>query len=373
MTPIALLLFAGTSLALALHAFVTYPLSLLALRWWQGRHAPPARKWSRPLSPTRFAICTYVDDTVGLSASAVRHLVALRGDRPSVQILIHVDGEGRGLRELLEPYAGSVEVISSPLARGKSHAMNALANRTRADVLVFADARMLLDERLLDTLDAHFADREVGCVCAAVEPAPADTAAHTAALQYRRLDSWIRTLETDTGSTMGANGSLFAVRAALYHPAPVHALHDMYVSMMVLCGGHRVVWFADLRARADSSTAVASGFLDRRDMAYQALCVHRLMWSTLARLDALSLYKYVSHKLLRWFSVYLLAMAGICFVAAEALSGRFANAAVIPVVAALLWLLGNRLRLSPFAQAFEMLAALTGAGMGAARAMLRSD
>ena len=372
MTPIAFLVLSGASLMVALHAFVTYPLSLMAVRAWKRRHAGN-RDWARSTTPHRFAICTYLGDASELSEAKLSNLLAIRASKPNVQLLMFVDGDPAGLRALLEPHAGSVELHSSPLPRGRSYAMSALASRTRADVLVFAHAHAMLQDHLLDSIDAHLSDREVGCVCATVEHAAGEDATRTVMTQYRRLDAWIRALETDTGSTMGADGCLFAVRAALYHPAPANALHDMHVSMMVLCGGHRVVCAADLRVQADTQSTSRSAFRERHDIAHKALRVHRAMWPMLSRLDGLTQYKYVSHKLLRWFSVYLFATASGCFVLAQALSGHMLPAAVLVVAATVVWLLGQRMSLTPFAQAFEMLSALTGTGMGAVRALLRSD
>ena len=364
MSSIALFALAGTSLALALHSFATYPLSLWLWRRW--RPQVPV-KWLRPLPATRHALCLYASEATGLPEALLEQVRVLRQRHPRLQMLLCADGELPALPGAREALAGcGVVVYATPMVRGKSHAMNMLAQRTPADVLVFANAGVALDAQLIDKLDAHFADREIGCVCATLEAMPGDGAL----LGYRRLDAWIRALESDTGSTIGAHGSLFAVRAALYHPAPDHALHDMYVSLMVLCGGHRVVCAGDLRVRPVPAARGAS-FRLCRDMAYNALCVHRLMWSMLARLDSLTLYKYVSHKLLRWFSGYLLAAALGCVVTGQAMSGHFLPAALLGGGVALLWMLGELLRLPPFAQAFEALSALGGTGWGAARALLR--
>jgi len=372
MASTALWTLAGMSLVLALHAFITYPLSLVVLRACRGRVADSC-KWSRPLAPTRFAICTYVNDAVGLTPEKLRNLVALRAGRPQVQLLIYAEGELSDLRDLLAPHASCVEFYSSPLMRGRSHAMNCLANRTRADVLVFADARAMLDEDLLEKLDSHFSDRAVGCVCAEFDPVAACDSPWSVTSMYRRFDAWIRLLETDTGSTMGADGALFAVRAALYHPAPANALHDMHVSLMVLCGGHRVVSAPDLCARVVTTGATRSAFKDHCDIAYRALCVHRRLWSMLVRLDGLSIYQYVSHKVLRWFSAYLFAIALVSFVMAEAMSSQLKPLAMLGAASIAVWLFGHRLQVTPFAQAFEAVSALTGAGLGAARALLKPE
>ena len=56
-------------------------------------------------------------------------------------------------------------------------------------------------------------------------------------------------------------------------------------------------------------------------IACQAFNVHRLLWPQNPPAGALDRYKYVSHKLLRWFSIYTLAGAVLCL----ALAGIFAG------------------------------------------------
>jgi hypothetical protein len=318
-------------------------------------------------------VCTYLSELSPLTPAKLANLLALRSEGRRVELLFYADGEVPGLRELVEPCGGAVDVQRSSRPRGRSYGLNSLALRTRADVLVFADAGVLLDGQVLSRLEAHFADREVGCVGAAVAGAARGSAAErSAASVFRRFDAKLRTLESDTGSTIGADGALFAVRAALHHPAPAHVLHDMYVSMMVLCGGHRVVYAADIAAVTGPAPVAPSEFERRRDLAFQAIAVHRLLWPMLLRLDALSLYKYVSHKWMRWFAFDLLALSCAVFVLADALAGSLESVLVIGSAAGVLWLLGRRLGLTPFAQVFDALCALTGTAVGAARSLLRA-
>jgi putative transposase len=51
---------------------------------------------------------------------------------------------------------------------------------------------------------------------------------------------------------MGADGSLFAIRRSLHRPPPDDMFDDVYVSMMVLCQGYRLVQAADVNAFEES-------------------------------------------------------------------------------------------------------------------------
>ena len=183
------------------------------------------------------------------------------------------------------------------------------------------------------------------------------------------FEEWVKRLETDTGSVMGADGSLFAIRRALHEPPPDHIIDDMYVSFRVLCGGHRVVQVQDVRAFEESVTAMNEEFRRKVRIACQAFNVHRELWPRLRRLPLSIVYMYVSHKLLRWLSIYSLALSALA--ASLGLSAMGVPLPVIGVgilaVVGLLWWAGAR-HVSPFAQVREVLIALTGAGLGVAEA-----
>jgi len=79
-------------------------------------------------------------------------------------------------------------------------------------------------------------------------------------------------------------------------------------------------------------------------------------------LDGVTLYKYVSHKLIRWFTIYLLAASAIAFDAALLASGHGILAAAGAAFGAAALLLGRFCSLPPFAQITEILSAFAARG-----------
>jgi hypothetical protein len=186
---------------------------------------------------------------------------------------------------------------------------------------------------------------------------------------YWRFEEAIKRLEADTGSTIGADGSIFAVRRALRRAPPDHIIDDMYVSLMVLVEGHRVIQAQDVRAYEESVTHSGEEFGRKVRIACQAFNVHRLIWPRLRKLDLLTRYKYVSHKLLRWVSIYFLALAAVTFLAALVSAGYFMLALALIVMTVLGAWLGHRWSLKPFAQVVDLLSALAGTGLGVWRSI----
>src|SRR6185295_2273749 len=106
---------------------------------------------------------------------------------------------------------------------------------------------------------------------------------------YWRLEEAIKRLESETGSVMGADGSIFAIRRALHRPPPPDIIDDMYVSLAIACDGHRVVRAGDARAEEESVGRSGEEFRRKVRISCQAFNVHRLLWPRLKRLDAVSL------------------------------------------------------------------------------------
>jgi len=114
---------------------------------------------------------------------------------------------------------------------------------------------------------------------------------------------------------MGADGSIFAIRRALHEPPPDDLIDDMYVSMAILCAGWRVVRAEAAHATEASVSRQGEEFRRKIRIGCQAFNVHRALWPRLRQLPAIDLYKYVSHKLLRWLTIYLLGFGLVALLA----------------------------------------------------------
>jgi hypothetical protein len=186
---------------------------------------------------------------------------------------------------------------------------------------------------------------------------------------YWRFEEAVKRLESETGSMMGADGSIFAIRRALRRAPPDHIIDDMYVSLMALVDGQRVIQATDVRAYEESVSKSSEEFSRKVRIACQAFNVHRLIWPQMRRTDALTRYKYVSHKLIRWLSIYFLGLAGAAFVLALISAGYPLLAAALLAIAGVCGALGYVWDVKPFSQIVDVLTALAGAGLGVWRSL----
>ena len=362
-----LVVFAVVLLMLAAHPFITYPLSL---RLIARRHARPVRAG---VPPAKVAVCVCAYNEERVIGARVENLLALRASRSDLEILVYVDAASDGTARVLQAYADRIRLVVSPDRLGKTAGMNTLVGMTDADIVVFSDANVAFAGTALTRLVAPFADPEVGCACGHLvyvdpELGTASSTAATGSL-YWRLEEHIKSLESTTGSVMGADGSIFAIRRSLHRAPPPWLIDDMFVSLSVLCAGSRIVHVADAVATEASVSRPAEEYRRKVRISCQAFNVNRALWPELMRLPALDRYKYVSHKLLRWLTIYLLAGAVVFALLAVLVAGGWAWFGGAVLAAAAAGALVATARGGRVGQLREMLAAFVATGAGVLRSI----
>jgi cellulose synthase/poly-beta-1,6-N-acetylglucosamine synthase-like glycosyltransferase len=352
----------------ACHPFVSYPWSLIVLQALRPVKRPHTGTIANAQLNCAICVCAYNEERA--IARKVENLLALRRRDPDLEILIYVDGAIDRTAEILRGYESQIALHIGTQRHGKTHGMNLLASKAQAPILIFTDANVLMDMDCVRDLRRYFADPEIGCVCGnLVYTNGGASATASSGSAYWRFEEAIKKLEMESGSMVGADGSIFAIRRVLHQPPPDHIIDDLYVSLMILCNGHRVIQASDALAYEESVVSAREEFKRKVRISCQAFNVHRLLWPKLRKLDGITLYKYISHKLMRWFSIYLLAVAAIAFEAALVVAGHVQIAAGLFGCVAAALLLGCVSSMKPFSQITGIVAALTGTGLGVWRSL----
>jgi len=360
---ILLLCLSGLFFLLAIHPFLIYPLTLRLLpkRPMQPQMAP---------APLTYAICMCAYNERAVIEQKAENLRSLQKAIPGLQVYIYIDAASDGTAEALEPYKNDFFIHVSPERHGKTYGMNLLVAQATADIIIFTDANVMLDVASIPALARYYADPQVGCVCGHLIYVNGEgTATAANGTLYWRLEEHIKQLECETGSVMGADGSIFSVRRALHRPPPPDIIDDMFVSFSVLCDGARIVRAPDVIAYEESVTVASEEFRRKVRIACQAFNVHRLMWPRLRQLPALDLYKYISHKLLRWFVLLWLVLAALCFELALLWAGYVWVALALPFLGGIVLWGGYKLRLPLIPQIVDILTAFLGAALGVWRSI----
>jgi hypothetical protein len=138
----------------------------------------------------------------------------------------------------------------------------------------------------------------------------------------------------------------------------------MFVSLSALCAGSRIVRVADAIATEASVSRPAEEFRRKVRIACQAFNVNRALWPQLMRMGTLDRYKYLSHKYLRWLTIYLLAASSAFALAAIGVWFGALAASVTGVFGAASCALIAASHRGPLGKLREVLSAFTATGLG---------
>jgi cellulose synthase/poly-beta-1,6-N-acetylglucosamine synthase-like glycosyltransferase len=205
---------------------------------------------TRPVTPSMsLIIAAYNEEHV--IAERVENALALDYPRDRLQIIVACDGCSDRTESIVASYASCGVVVLSLTRRGKIHALTAAVQRATGDILVFSDANTICEPQALRALARNFADAEVGGVAGHTEyrlEAHSESSSHGERL-YWDYDTWLKRLESLTGSVVSAHGGLYAVRAPLFRPPADPAVTDDFaISTAVIEQGYRLVFEPEARA-----------------------------------------------------------------------------------------------------------------------------
>jgi cellulose synthase/poly-beta-1,6-N-acetylglucosamine synthase-like glycosyltransferase len=267
---------------------------------------------TRRLRPTRHAqaaveppvtIIVVAHDEADRIEARIENLLALDYPRDRLQIIIGSDGSRDDTVHRARRFGGdAVTVVAYPTRRGKSAVLNELVPRVSSDVVMFADARQRFAQNVVRVLVSHFADPSVGAVSGELVLATdaADTSLAEGAAFYWRYEKFIRLQESRVLSTVGASGSIYAIRRELFEPVPPDmVLDDVVIPLRIVRRGYSVLYEPEAKAYDRASKTARQEYVRKvRTIAgtFQLFARERWVWNPLRNP---LWFETVSHKALR--------------------------------------------------------------------------
>jgi cellulose synthase/poly-beta-1,6-N-acetylglucosamine synthase-like glycosyltransferase len=182
----------------------------------------------------------------------LQNLVGLDYPSDRFDIIVVSDGSRDRTDAILREYASHprLHAVMNQLSKGKACGLNDALEWAHGELVVFTDARQMIEPGAVRLLAQNFVDPEVGCASGELMlGVPGSGEMARGAGLYWKIEKEIRELESDSGSVVGATGAFYAVRRSLVGSVPPGTiLDDVYIPMNVVRQGSRVVF--DARARA---------------------------------------------------------------------------------------------------------------------------
>ncbi len=358
----ALILVGGVFLLLAIHPFITYPLSLLLLRRLRGiKVRQRERETAKDQLSIAFVLCAYNEASV--IEEKIKNLIEIRRSLAHCSIHVYADGCSDDTVAKLERYRDDVRVVAGVGRKGKSAGMGVLMKGVDADLVAFTDANVIITPASALLMAGYFADSRVGCVCGQLTYSnPNESTTAAAGSAYWKFEEWLKRTESDVDSTVAADGALFVVRRKLWNEVPADIIDDACTSTSVFCRGLDVVQADDIHAWEKGAVSTAEEFRRKIRISCRTFNCTLFLWSKLRATSLLRQYMYFSHKLLRWLILFHLIAAGLCLGVAAAMWSLklFLVCSAILIASLALGVAGMR----PFSSILEILVSITAAGLG---------
>ncbi len=308
---VILMLISAVCFFLLIYPYIVYP-ALLA-------RAPKQAIISGELNTTVSLLFCAFNESRSLD-SKLANLESLKAARPDLEILVYDDLSDDDTAHKLAERPELLTLVRGKERSGKAAGMKRLAALANGEILVFTDANVLCAPDAIDRLLPYYADLEIGGVCGTLRYEKGDLSP-TAEIgaNYWNLDERLRTLESETGNVMGADGSIFSIKRALYPQFPNSVLDDFTVSMSVIFAGKRLVKAPDVLAYENSVSCRSEEFRRKVRIGARAYHTHAWMRPQLRQMTRLDRFKYISRKMLRWFGGAFLMIGTVTALLALAL------------------------------------------------------
>jgi len=221
-----------------------------------------------------------------------------------IEFIFITDGSTDSTTTIINKYP-AIQLLHSNERKGKSAALNRAVSNAKNEILIFSDANTILNKDACVQIAKHYIDKKVGGVAGekkVISPENEDENAASSEGFYWKYESFLKKLDSDFYSVVGAAGELFSVRKELYQPvSPDVILDDFVISMKIAQQGYRIVYEPNAFAMELPSFSIddekkrkvriAAGGFQAIAMLPQAL----FFWKHF-KLSFL----YISHRVLRW-------------------------------------------------------------------------
>lgn len=219
-----------------------------------------------------------------------------------LEIVFITDGSTDNSVEVLSKY-DDVRVLHDDRRGGKTAAENRAMKNISSEIVVFTDANTVLNREVIKNIVRHFADEKTGCVSGEkrVLVDEKDTATAGEGI-YWKYESFLKRLDSELYSAVGAAGELVAFRSERYRDMPEDTLLDDFIqSMEIAADGYKIVYEPEAYAMETGSASIKDEWTRKVRISAGGWQSVKRLWNKITPFKRPVLYfQYLSHRVLRW-------------------------------------------------------------------------
>ncbi|NHE58225.1 glycosyltransferase family 2 protein [Cyclobacterium plantarum] len=233
----------------------------------------------------------------------VENSLSLDYPREKLEIFFITDGSTDTFREVLSDYP-QVKLLHKDRRAGKTAAENRSMEIIETPIVIFTDANTLLNPIAIRNIVRHFQFENVGCVSGEkrVLMEAMEEASAAGEGMYWKYESFLKKLDSQLYSAVGAAGELVAFRSSLYEPLPEDTILDDFMqSLLIASKGYKIVYEPEAYAMETASDSINEELKRKvRISAGGWQSMQRLLFKITPFKNPILFFQYLSHRVLRW-------------------------------------------------------------------------
>lgn len=288
------------SIFIIIYNYIGYAIIVLLINKLTRKSLPSSNLVFTP--SVSFIVAAYNEETF-IEEKIVN---SLQQNYPSsnIEFIFITDGSTDKTVSIIQEYP-VIKLLHSKERKGKSAALNRAIAAASNDILIMSDANTFLNKDAVQYIAAHYASEQVGGVAGEKKVMHSMNDAEDVGKReglYWKYESFLKKLDSEFYSVVGAAGELFSVRRNLYQPLPDSViLDDFIISLKAAQQGYKIVYEPRAYASELSSVSIKEEKKRKVRIAAGGFQAMRMLLPLLyfwkhPRLTFL----YVSHRVLRW-------------------------------------------------------------------------
>lgn len=245
------------------YTFIGYGIIIFLLNKWRGI-------WKKELDPINdanyqpgvtFVIPAYNEER--WIEDKIKNSFELDYPADKINFLVVSDGSDDGTMDLVDNYPTPKGIqlrhFYKPERQGKIAAVERIMPSINTPISIFTDANTMLNKAAVKNMVKHFANPKVGVVSGEkrISSSEKGAAAEVGEGIYWKYESFLKNMDYQYYSVIGAAGELFAIRTELYEPIPRDSvIEDFYMTMTIASKGYRIAYSPDAYAMETGSSSV---------------------------------------------------------------------------------------------------------------------
>jgi len=263
----------------------------------------------------------------------IQNTLALDYPKDKLELIFITDGSNDNTPAIVARFP-EILLLHQPARQGKVAAMNRAIQQVQSPLVIFCDANTLLNTACIREIVKHYEDPKVGGVAGEkkIMQQGKDAAAAAGEGLYWKYESFLKRLDSDLHTTVGAAGELFSVRKSLFEQAPEGTIIEDFVQSLKLVINGYVVRYEPNAYAAEAPSASIKDEMKRKVRicagAFQAMVLLKELFNVFKY--PVASFQFISHRILRWtvcpIALILLLLSNILIVV---MGGSFFYQAVL--------------------------------------------